>query len=220
MPSQRPAQARPSPLSRSSGRDRRPHETATRCLKTVDRYSRAEFVVEAHRFVGLQDVRRDAPVLEELQGFGADLQGLEDALGGAAPRRRQAGPRGGGGCRSPSQSHARAPPGQSFASLKLRPPSTSMRPQERCVMRGERPFPIIGLSAAARVILPDTQERRAVAGRHRSNLEGRAGPLSLRHQPHRMAHPCVTPGAFLRSLTKLIFVVRPRISDSGACVGR
>jgi len=40
-----------------------------------------ELVVEAHRLFGLQDVRRNALVLEELQGFGADLQGLEDALG-------------------------------------------------------------------------------------------------------------------------------------------
>jgi len=40
-----------------------------------------ELVVEAHRSIGLQDVRRNALVLEELQGFRADLQCLEDAFG-------------------------------------------------------------------------------------------------------------------------------------------
>src|SRR5262245_42412163 len=35
------------------------------------------------------------------------------------------------------QSHSRAPPGKTLASLKGEKPSTSMRPQARCTMRGD-----------------------------------------------------------------------------------
>ena len=114
-----------------------------------------ELVVEAHRSFGLQDVRRNALVLEELQGFRADLQGLEDAFGehdhlGAVLQEfldiGRLNPPGRWRVPVSFQSHSRTPPGQSFASLKVRPPSTSMRPQERCVMRSERPFGTIGLS--------------------------------------------------------------------------
>ena len=117
-----------------------------------------ELVVEAHRFFGLQDVRRNALVLEELQGFRADLQGLEDAFG----QHHHLGPvleefldiGGLGRWRVPVsfQSHARAPPGQSFASLKPRPPSTSIRPQESCAMRGAT-IPTISPSTPARSTL-------------------------------------------------------------------
>ena len=54
------------------------------------------------------------------------------------------------------QFHSRTPPGQGFASLKVRPPSTSMRPQEKCVIRRERPNPS-GRSAAAPFIQPNTR---------------------------------------------------------------
>ena len=46
--------------------------------ETGDALLLGELVVEAHRFFGLQDVRRNALVLKELQGFRADLQCLED----------------------------------------------------------------------------------------------------------------------------------------------
>ena len=125
-----------------------------------------ELVVEAHRSFGLQDVRWNALVVEELQGFRANLQCLEDAFG----KHHHLGPvlqeflnigrlnPGAGRVPVSFQSHSRTPPGQSFASLKVRPPSTSMRPQERCVIRSGRPFGTIGLfSAAAPFIQPNTQ---------------------------------------------------------------
>jgi hypothetical protein len=63
----------------SSRLDRR--LSAGRVEETRNTLFLGELVVEVHSFFGLQDVRRDALVLEELQGFRADLQGLENAFG-------------------------------------------------------------------------------------------------------------------------------------------
>ena len=118
--------------------------------QAADALLRNELIVQAHGFLGRQDVRRNSSVLQERQSLGTDLEALVNALGehhhlGAVLEQLQdvgrldAGDVAGTGLAPVPR--ARAARVQLGVLEGAYAPSTSSRPQDRCEIRGDRSWP-------------------------------------------------------------------------------